>query len=84
MMIEKRTFAEDVHNTDRRIRFGTQQEAQSFALGAGKTRTVFHGMVNGRYVDFVKHNKKPVPLDEFIRDCDAYRIEHKKNGKWIG
>lgn len=76
-----RTFATDAKRTDRRVRFDKSGEGAYFCYGAGETRTIFYGLVDGKYIDFVKYNGDIVPLDKFIRSRACYRIERKsKNG----
>lgn len=80
-----RTIAKDVKRTDKRVRFGTKDQVSFFCYGAGNTRTVFFGLVDGKYQEFVKYNYCDIPLKDFIATRAAYRIEHKNaTGNWIG
>lgn len=85
MSIAKRSIASDAKRTDKRVRFGTKDQASYFCYGVGDTRTVFFGLVKGKYQEFVRYNYNDIPLNDFIATRAAYRIERKNGaGNWVG
>lgn len=71
------TMATNVKRTGKRIRYGTQEQARYFCYGAGETRRIFRGVIDGKEMEFVKYNHCEIPLEEFIGRVMVYRIEYK-------